>query len=374
MSIVIPPSPSFLPNVYNYSPQNLKKWRAAIAGVKAGVANARILCIGDSTTFGTGANGAGSGNWRAQCYPTRLAGLLNAAGVNAEWNSFFGGGRNTTDQLSFDSRIVVGSVWSVPSTADTTMFGGYMMNAQANTNALSFTPTVPVDTFVVYYPQLPSGTRGFNIQIDSGTPTSVNPVNALNQMTSATITASLGTHTLNITQIAGSIYIAGIDAYDSSKKWISVMNAGWRGSTSVNWNDTTNPYGPVATQTFTTVAPTLTIINLAINDWNAPTSLATYKTNIQAIITAALTTGDVILVAPNPSDVTAYASLATQASYVAVLYQLAAANNLILIDIFNRWGSYASSNSLGINYDGLHPNGAGYADLTRLIMNVIGEA
>jgi lysophospholipase L1-like esterase len=81
----------------------------------------------------------------------------------------------------------------------------------------------------------------------------------------------------------------------------------------------------------------------------------------------------VILVTPNPSNPASYASVTTQLGYISVLYQLAAANNIVLIDTYARWGSYTSSNALSLNYDGLHPNGAGYADITRSIMNVIGN-
>ena len=89
------PAPQSMPNVFNFNPaSNLQKWRRAKGRVRAGVANARIHCVGDSTTFGYGAKriglrcGSQTGGWMAACYPQRLTDYLNKGGITATSNSF----------------------------------------------------------------------------------------------------------------------------------------------------------------------------------------------------------------------------------------------------------------------------------------------
>lgn len=366
-----PLSSSFPPNVFNYAPQQLKKWRAALASVKTGVANARILCIGDSTTFGAYSNGTGSGAWNALNYPAQLAARFNSAGINAHSNSWMGAGRTITDQLPFDSRMTTTSDWTVFTPQG---IGGFIPCSQSvtGTGYLSFTPTVNVSTFNIFYVQTTTA-RSFNWNINGGSNTNVSTLNATTGLAVATATGTLGANTLNIQYSSGSnyIYINGIEAYDNSKKWVSVINAGWRGSTASSWNQSASLYNPIPA--ISVVAPNLTLINLSINDWNAGTAISTYIANIQAVITAALATGDVILVTANPSQ-TPFSGDATQSAqqqYVTALYGLAASNNLVLIDLFSRWGTWTSSNSLGMNYDNLHPNQLGYNDMAQFIANVI---
>lgn len=376
MSVIIPPAPAFPPNTYNYSPLNLPKWRTALGRVKSGNGNARILCLGDSTSFGYGSNGSSSGNLKAMSYPTQLAGLFNAVGINAHWNSFLGnqfGTGNACNSLN-DSRLTFGSGWSYLNNSPT--IGGYLFSVSASASgALSFAPTVNVDTFVVYYLRGNEGSsaRGkFQMDINGGTPTVVDTDTGSDQIVSATITGTLGSNTLNLHWNAnGNVYIIGVEAYDSSKKWVSIVNAGWPNAKSGDVAGTNNP-GWAPLYGISMVPPDLTLLNIGINDQNNAIAISTFSANVQAIITAAQASGDVVLVTYNQSNPGTYASASTQSAYIAALYQLAAANNLVLIDTYARWVSYSSSNALGLNFDGLHPNGLGYADIARSIMNVIG--
>lgn len=352
---------------------SLTHWLQALTSMKNGASNAKILCIGDSTTFGTGANGTSSGNWQPTTYPTQLSGKFTSAGINSHANAWMGGGRNTADQWPRDARITDGSSWTADTSFDTRCFGGYTAKATTNTNAFSFLPTVNVDTFIVYYLQVTSGPRSFNLDINGGAATTVNVVNAANQLATQNITATLGSNTCNATWVSGATgtYVAGMEAYNSNKKWVSVINAGYRGSNTGDWCDATSPFSAGKAATYATVAPDLTIISMAINDWVDGTSLATYQTNLQTLINLAMGVGSVLLVTSNPSDPSLGVSLATQATYTNVELALAASNNIPIVDIFNQWGSYAASNANGWNFDGLHPNGTGYGVIAQQIFNAI---
>ncbi len=63
MPVYFPPSSSSstsnFQNILNWNPtSNLTHWRAAKARISGKTGNARILCIGDSTTLGVGASGS----------------------------------------------------------------------------------------------------------------------------------------------------------------------------------------------------------------------------------------------------------------------------------------------------------------------------
>ena len=157
-----------------------------------------------------------------------------------------------------------------------------------------------------------------------------------------------------------------IEAYNSTVPSVQFTNGGAGGWVSGNFNQSGTYYNPI--NYLEQFAPKLTIYDIGINDWDTSVSVATYKTNVQAIITAAKTVGDIILVTPIPSN-PSFASIpnATQQLYVAALYQLAATNNVPLIDNFSRWQSYAVSNSVGFYYDSLHGNALGYNDFANPI-------
>jgi hypothetical protein len=357
------------------APQKLPKWRAAIAGMKNGTKNARVLFVGDSTDFGVGSNGTSVGEMVANSCPMQFANQLLAKGINAHSNTFMGGGFGVQAAGggyyggANDGRIVKGSSWVV-SSGGVISVGGGLYNATSGANALSFTPKQPVDTFTIYY-VANSGLGTFNADINGGTATPVNTNATPQNLRSITITGTLGINTLNMKYASGGgVYIAGAEAYDSSKKWVSVINAGWPGAQSNNWDDTGGaPFGVIPG--LGVVAPDLTIINLGKNDcYKGTNTVSQFTTHMQAIITACLASGDVILRTFYPNDV-AYGSVATQQTYVDAIYALAKTNNLPVIDTYGRWVSYAVSNPLGFYYDQLHPNGAGYSDGSQSILNFL---
>lgn len=362
--------------IFNNDPTYLSHWRAALGKVRAGTANARIMVIGDSTVFGYGSNGAGSGNMPPLSFPTQLSNYFNSIGINANWNGWYGAGGNLY-RPTYDTRITAGTGWLQGSSSGSgTAFGGGVINNLpafgGGTGTLAFTPTTQVDTFVIKYWRSTSSPVGnFNVNIDGGANTVLSSSGSA-AMLSATITGTLGTHTFNVlSDNTVNIWVHGIEAYNSAVKTVSILNAGSGGSQTGNWNLSANFWNGVpALQTF---APDLTIIELDINDWNNSVVLATNLANLQALITAGKVSGDVVLVSPNPSNTSGFAAQATQLTYIQNLYTLAATNNVPLVDNFSRLVSYAVSNPLALYFDSLHPNGAGYADIAQGVFNLIGQ-
>lgn len=365
----------------------LPKWRAALAKVKTGGGNARILCCGDSTTFGVFSNGTSSGNLKPFSWPTQLAGLLNAAGINAHWNSIACNADNpilgtAQSNGADDSRVTLGSGWS-GSIYNGTGGSCYTVNNSSSGN-MSFTPTVPVDTFTVFYVTQP-GASILSYTVSGGGSGTIN-TGASNATTSVNITCPLGINTLNLAWSSGTTtkaLIYGISAYDSSKSWVDVMNAGWPAAQSADWFPVSGgPYAITAGagKGASCFSPNLCIIDLGINDIGQTTakSEAFYAANIQGLIGVLQGLGsDVVLNTFNPVGASgSYANpypINEQNKYIQKIYGLAAKNNLALIDIYGRMQSYTVSNGNGLMGDQLHPNALGYADKASAIFNAIGN-
>jgi lysophospholipase L1-like esterase len=348
----------------------LPKFRTAIAKVKSGQANCKILCLGDSTTFGTGSNNSNVGNLKPLAYPTQLQAMMNSAGINSHSNSFMGYGSTSFENNGSganDARIVMGSSWSGwinPA------FGGTLFeNTGSTTNSLAFTPTLPVDTFVITY-LTATGNGTFSAGVNSGTPTNQN-TNSGSGFATLTVTGTLGINTLNLKYVSGgTVFIQGVEAYDSSKKWADFVNAGWSGAQAGDIAGNVAFYSPIGGLEF--FAPDLTLLNIGINDWNGSTTLANFQTNVQSVITACKLSGDVIIVSPAPTASSQTPST-TQQGFVTVLSNLANTNKVPFIDWWTRMGPQANNTAMYWTGNNVHPNMIGYSDNAQDIFNMIGN-
>lgn len=342
--------------VLNAPIEKLPNWRKAVAKVRRGTANARLLCVGDSTTAGylgsvSTSNGLGA-------YPVQLASQLTARGLTANSHNFIGNKNWPSGGLGGnDSRLTTsGSISQTIKSA-----GGYLMNWTA-AGGLTFTPTASVDTFDVWYVQNAAGS--FTINLDGGANTTVNTAGTTNLL-KATITGSLGAHTLNLAWVSGTIFILGVEAYNSAAKEVSVLNSGAYGWIASDWNPGSVTSKWQSANAISAISPDLTIICLTINDANTPTSESTYKTNLQIIIDAAKVTGDVILMTGVPT------SRAAQPNIERYMRELAVLNDVPLIDLSARWSNYTTSNALGFYADTTHPNALGQSDVAAAIAAVV---
>jgi lysophospholipase L1-like esterase len=352
------------PGVFNASPANLTRWRKALAGVRAGTGRAKLALIGDSTTAGTGSSGGGTNNAVAASYPSFVASILSSFYIAATAASSWG--RNMLPAT--DPRVAAPN-WVQSSY----VLNGNSMRANGITDTMTFTPGVSWDTAEVWYADL-AGSGTFTVNADGGAALATVTPSGTGAIKKVTITKALGTSVLGVARTSGgSVYIAGMVTYDSTSKKVDVLNLGWHGSKVADWATANASYinNVTPASNITQVAPDLSVICLTINDWGNTTDLVTYKTNLQTIVSAALTTGDVVLVSGVPSS-TSSASVAQQARYIDVMKQVAVANNTPFINLTQRFVSYDTTNALGLYSDTLHPTGAGYADVAQAITNVIG--
>jgi lysophospholipase L1-like esterase len=355
----VAPLPTFASRyVRNNRPATAATWNAKAAAVRSGTSRALIACIGDSVTFGFGA-GAGDAttNARIASYPARMAAKMAAAGLPAINESFFSNMASPAItpaiMAGYDSRLAVGAGW-VSDTNNPTA-GGQCWRNDSTLNALSFTPTIPVDTFIVWYYTEPTF-GDFTLDVD-GAGQTAHSQNVAKSFAKLTKTVALGTHTLNIKRTAGNVRFGGVIAYNSAARAVDVINLGYSGSTTAIWADATDPWSPL--NALGALAPDLTIIKLGINDFNTSVPLATFKANLNTIITRARLSGDVILCFPNQTN---SQTPEYQDSYADAMRDVAEAANVRLVDQYNALGSYAALNAAGKMFDGLHPKAVPYDD------------
>lgn len=338
-----------------------KKARAGYAGYKAGLADFKVMCIGDSTTYGYNA-GITANLCVAQSWPKQLAAILRVRGdIVAEDAVFASGG--AASAATYDARITFsGTPPTQIGTAKTC--GGWMFNWTA-TGAMAFTPARNIDTFVVYYLRRPTAGT-FNLNIDGGSNTLVTATNGSFALGSQTMSAgSVGAHTLNLAWASGDILVIGVDAYDSTVKQIKLWGAGFYGSTSSDWIGTSNFWDParIIRDAF---QPHLIFVDLLINDWRGGVTDATSLSNMRALLDALIVNSDVVLVTPHPEVGVGTYSQAVQAAKIAIIQALGVQYKLPVIDGYGQWvdtdGTGTIQNGLGMYSDTIHLSKKGYAD------------
>lgn len=359
-------APIMWPTEIVASPATLVRWRAAVQRVRQKQGNASIACVGDSTTYGTGAPTV------TQAYPAQLAQIIDSIATPAQESCWFGdraatstGAPVATFLNSNDPRLTLSSHWV--GTFIVLTLGGhalYAPSAGGNSRTISFAPTTPCDSVDVYFFSAPSQAT-VAINVDGGATAGTIDTSAFGFQipAKATVTFARGIHTINLaTTTTGDVYIIGMVARDSTTKNVSVYNLGVGSYTSTDYL-INNLAGTPASQVNTLLAPDLVIINLITNDiitTSVVTSPAAWIANITAAIAAHKATSDILLVLPQPIQRTGYDL--NIAAWRSALYALALSQDVALIDFGNRNGTFTKWAAAGMASDALHPNRLGYGD------------
>jgi lysophospholipase L1-like esterase len=337
----------------------LRNFLAAIARVRAGTGNCRIICVGDSTTRGYNAGIAGADIFD-QAYPTVLAALLEADidGVTVRSDQSVIGTGGMASYAWGDGRIT---------STMTSLSGGVGAFFRA-TSAGSFTfdPGYTWDTADIYYVR--TSTIGFDYQIGAGAPVSPT-VAGTPQPAPAMISVSkaAGSETLTLSWTAGDFRLAGVHLYNAADRLLQVFNAGVNGAQASSVTSSTAGTGGLHWIPFWDAD--LAILNFGINDFFVSKSVATFTSEMQQIISAFKAAGtDVILTTSVPTSIT---GTPTHVEYMDALRDLAIANKLLLVDIFATWVDWATGNALGWYSDATHPTATGYAEIAEQIAGVI---
>jgi hypothetical protein len=344
----------------------LPKWKVCRAKVQANKGNCTVLVIGESTPRGLGAMFSGSsfdaasGAWPAQV----AVQLKQIYGLNAQANSISGSGNigNMAAFVAYDTRVVTPGNWTIqggPTCSGATLFaGGCAFRAAASdTTAFQFNPgnitsypsapTVPTDTLDVYSVNvnLSAGYGVISIKVNGGASLATIAQNGAGPLTYTKTTVSTGSAAADNTwQLACTSSIGcqfdAIVARNSAVKEASFINMGISGATAGLWATTGPIYNPLA-GIQNLYQPDLCIIQEQGNDQDAPTAIATYMANYQAIIDACKASGDVLIVTSQQGQAGAACGSCgggiipyydTQQTYVVAQRQIATTNNLPILD------------------------------------------
>ncbi len=339
--------------IYNLRPNNTRKWRYARSRVVRGLANANVACLGTSLTRGYRA-GAGTNDF-LKGYPNSLATLLSSTGYRATDSALFGGAAVSVGiYTANDTRVVAGGTWAPTYNVS---LGGFMWST-TGAGTLAFTPTNQCDTFEIYHDRTAS-IGVFTAAVNAG-PVLFTSSTGANGIIKTTVSSALGANTLNLAWVSGTVAICGIIGYNSLLRQVNVLNMGYVNGQASNQSSSTSYFSPMTV--LPTVAPDLTIIEFMANEAINGTALATHRAEVQKIITAALATGDVMLLTSTPTS-----TGINQANYLGTLYELAAINDIPLIDTYTMFGSYTIMNAIGAFFDTVHPNESGYGIVAGLV-------
>lgn len=357
-----------------YDP-SLPIWSQGVADLLAGISTLRVLNIGDSTTIGI--NGLG-----VQTDPNEYKQVATTMGAyfdHSEQDAFFGFSTSGTlagSRLKADNRVVNGGAVN----SSIACLGGLTGRITTAGNYFTFKPDGVCDTFRVYWWY--NGAVGVDFTATGGTPYAVTLSSGSGtqfgttdiryvDVSAATLTAG---NILTITKTSGAsnLEIVGIEAWDSTTKRLQLVNCGHFGSRSTNWAVTTG--GGRNPSDFLAKVPAgyfqLATIKPPINDaGGTPTTIPTFKANIQIVINACRAGGmDVVLETGNPR------SDGLEVPYIAAMVELAIANNIFLLnthdDIFIDYAT-AVSNGYMVGGDGLHPTVLGFTQQSNALVALL---
>lgn len=356
------------PNVYNRLPQSIKNFRAALANSTAGIAKTNILCIGDSTTFGTGSMAGLYGpGVKNNSYPTALSNRFNSLGFKSGAQNCFGDAGYGANIPTYDPRLTIGS-WAVVSNIVSICGETYAATA-ATATPMKFTPTVATDTCEIYYISGNGTAAAFNANVNGGANTVVQTWTGLAwNISKVVISGSLGMNNYQCSWASGGeVFIIGFSAYSSVNHEVSVINLGWGGSTA----ESQLGAFPSMAVSLAAFNPSLVILQTGINDWFGSTALSTYQSSVASWIAAVPANCDIVMVSPLQSS-SANSPFATQAPYDQTFSNAATAGSYMYVDLNGRSGGFTAANALGLMAsDGTHGSAAMYNDEGNFLANLL---
>ncbi len=341
-----------VPHTAGFTPAKLGRWRKALARVRKGEADAKILCIGDSTVQGLSDLASAVGN----AWPANLARLLDSTATPAAIGLATPYGAGSTD-----SRWTPGTGW--PNSRN---FGFALGAWQAVAPAGSLVygdSRVTADRFDVYY-MTNTVFGSIGVTATGGTTTNINTATApgVSKVTVAAASAAT-TNTVTITATGNQVFIVGIEPWLSTTDKVRVGNAGVVSSSTATWVAGA-PFGGL--ESIRAYAPDLAIVCLGINDAFDNVSTANYTSRLQQIIDAVDDTGDVILMTMAPSSGAPYTTY--EPLYVDAMRDL----DYPRIDVWDRAaGAYSTLNNLGMMHDDRHPSSLGLWDIAQLTADAL---
>lgn len=327
---------------------------------------ARIVTLGDSKNIGYFAN-AGTNTGAYALSPSKtIISEFNNAGVTAI-DGTFGGSKGISggiaNVVAYDTRITNTSGWVIAT--QETLDGQFFQNT-TTTTALTLAPTITYDRIDISFLRT-TGIGTFTITHNGSIVATINQ-NAANSIGFSQISVPRGTFNLVINRVSGNCFtLPLIRLWDSTTPHVQVSQLGRSGRKVSDWLVATTHYDP--RNFLNAIDFDLALIDLGSNDIQAGVSAATYKSNLQTLITLLLNKGaEVQLIATVPAG---GAGLAynISASYITALEELASENGLR--PIINLHSQFSPFNAANYASDGVHPLAAFNVQIGQAIASTL---
>lgn len=301
---------------------------------------------------------------RVSCFAQIMANNLNCnatPAIAANWFGDSNAAQGTSGNFNlFDPRVATigaGAVSVQPT------IGGYMLRTFNNNDGISTQFLEPVNSFRIWMLG-DTGTGSFALSrtgdAASGT---ISSVRGSETLISFTFTGALNNNPLVFAQVgAGTCFVVGIEAWDSTRSQVRCASAAWIGGSSLDRSNTASPTKYL--NAVLAMAPDLVFLDEdGINDGRtggANILPADHRINLEKQITTLLPVSDIVLSTGFPYQVTV-GTLALQKQYRQNIIDMSAKYKLWCIDIFNKNISWELQVALGYSQtDGLHQTTAGY--------------
>ncbi len=326
-------------------------------------AQKRLLLIGDSTTYGKGANPSGAGAVEGAHVnsPARLlADALSSNGVTADSKSVVGLGNNSdanATELYFNATPDVNLTLNGWGVLKYNSIGGDIFVSATPANILRF-EFDNVNRIAFGLPMAGYGTIEY--RVDGGSWIAIPEVSAPDALSRVQIDfETVGLHNVEFRATAvTNIYVVYCESWNTSDE-VVIVPWGARGYTTSNLNTSTRPWSYKSALEY--VPFDAVLINIGINDVKigAATTETTYTTNVTAYIDAVLAVNpdaDIFLQIPN--DINGGLDFAP-----SVLTTLAGTYGATLLDsrLAPDMDTYANAVAAGKMVDDFHPSDTGYA-------------
>lgn len=200
--------------------------------------------------------------------------------------------------------------------------------------------------------------------IDGGTQQNITPAGGSSLQVTQVTGLSNTPHTVKVTSTtSATAFLLGISVTQTYR--LEIANHGYSGAVCKDWSPTHrssafyNPYNNLVG-----MSPDVVVVQLGANE--AIHSVGDLSADLSEVISALRSdVPNVIMVADPPvesSSVTTWFS-----DFYPVLYDIADAQKVPLLDFSSHWLSRAAASGAGLYDDQWHPNGAGYFDLSDIV-------
>lgn len=343
----------------------------AVAAAVAGGAHKIAVTAGNSLMAGDSSTGDNMGsNAKNSAIAARVP--LYLTGYAASNASFFGDGAANIaagrTPHEYNSLVTLASGWSADDSQVSA--GGAPYTSSGSGTSLSFAPGVTFDRIVPINARYAGGAN-YTVDIGGSTLATLDMNGSPNAVIKHTpISCTSGVNTLYFDSTGAGGFIFGAYVYENASPKLHIINLGWAGSTTADWN---NSADFKALQVLAALAPDILIFENG-NDLLNGVSETTFKANVRAIVTPQLDRGAAVLLMPPHYIDPGIISTPTQDAYSGWWYDLGYELGVPVYDPKTRPDrtSFAAADAAGFMAgDGIHGTGLGYDDQAQGLAEVI---